>query len=572
MGNVDPFLVTGLFPGSNVQVTHATAKQPRSESAIVVDPHNANRLLGISKRFTDPQKYRFTLGPVVSTNGGSTWTDLPKLPLVTEQDVYTDPSAAFHTSGEAMVMGDPGFYQADHPSLYSSLQCASHGQNYDLLSTQMLVFKSADDGAHWGNGIPVVDVRCTGDDKGWLACDNAVPTSKKVKKSPYDGRLYAIWGAVTPLRFARSTDGGDHWTGAGNAAAGADLTLETVYAPDISIARDGTIHVFWHNLGTDTVLYLRSKDGGETFEGNGTSGGLPVPRIVVQGLKDLDSGVGTGGISSPHGWANFEGSNFRVFTLVSACCFGDHGVAVAWADTTSGHSRIHYRVSYDGGDNWEGPDAGTPMLPYLSGDSHQFHPQLAATATGVLGCAIYSYSKTARPGNKPGIDVLVAGSFDDGVAWDFQPITDQPWDPAVNAPWAHSDPNVTFIGDYFGFDAGETEFHVLWTDTRTGNQDLFYCRVGTQTHRRPDLGEIVATYLSPGVSRDGGGFIIVGGHVIRIPPWDPLRELLTVAAAISDVSRLTLADSARARGALYDLLISVAQKAKSGLTSGTGGG
>lgn len=29
-------------------------------------------------------------------------------------------------------------------------------------------------------------------------------------------------------------------------------------------------------------------------------------------------------------------------------------------------------------------------------------------------------------------------------------LTTQPWDPAVDAPWAHGDSHVTFIGDYMG--------------------------------------------------------------------------------------------------------------------------
>lgn len=35
------------------------------------------------------------------------------------------------------------------------------------------------------------------------------------------------------------------------------------------------------------------------------------------------------------------------------------------------------------------------------------------------------------------------------------------------------DPNVTFIGDYFGFDARMFNFYPLWTDARTGIQELF---------------------------------------------------------------------------------------------------
>ncbi len=32
---------------------------------------------------------------------------------------------------------------------------------------------------------------------------------------------------------------------------------------------------------------------------------------------------------------------------------------------------------------------------------------------------------------------------------------------------------------------------------------------------------LCATYVSPGVKVDAGGFMIVGGHLIRVPGWQP---------------------------------------------------
>jgi hypothetical protein len=272
----------------------------------------------------------------------------------------------------------------------------------------------------------------------------------------------------------------------------------------------------------------------------------------------------------PWPWPVFEGANFRVITIVATCCFGNKGVAVAWADARSGHSRIYYRLSTDGGDTWLGDPSGTPLLPNLVDDTHQFHPQLATTGSGVLGCAMYSFSKGATSWTQPGISVLVATSFDEGVTWDFTPVTDQPWDPAIGAPYAHGDPNVTFIGEYFGFDAGKNDFHVLWTDTRYNNQDLFYCQVGTEKTRdlSRSLADLVATYVSAGVSRDGGGFVIVGGHIIKIPPWDPMRQALDVLVALDAVSRIKVPSSLRAKETLYNVLGEIANRAKKQLKEG----
>ncbi len=350
----------------------------------------------------------------------------------------------------------------------------------------------------------------------------------------------------------------------GNSQAGSDIAAFT-YAPDISIGLNGIIHVFWHIRNSSSIEYLRSTDGGETFEGAGIAGSHQ-PRSIVTGLTDIDSGIST----KVQGWPVFEPSNFRVLTIVSSCCFGQHGVAVAWADArrdSSGrhHSRIYYRVSHDDGLNWEGPDSGTPMLPFFGGNHHQFHPQLAATQTGVLGCAMYSYGTHAAAfGTKPGIAVLMAASFDEGASWGFDDITDQPWDPSIKAPWAHGQSDVTFIGEYFGFDAGRDDFHILWTDTRFGNQDLFYCHVKTEQQRLPDdlFRELVATYLSPGVAAGAAGFAIVGGHLIKVNPGDPMREILDLAVALDAVSRVGRADTAKLRSAIYGVAIDVLQQAQ----------
>jgi hypothetical protein len=562
MGGIpaDLFTIQGIFPGRNIQVTNALPNEPRAESSIVVDPRNPNRLFGASKRFYDPHTYHFYLGPVFSNDGGETWQDLPFLTPPFPHDCYTDPSTTFHPSGAAWIMGDPG-YHAPQPDIV--FPCPN--DNSDIVTTQMLAFNSAanPNGANWSQPIAIVPVRCLGDDKGWLICDNSTATAFPLRPftsgrplSAYHGRLYAIWGASTPFRFARSDDG-VNWRGYGNTAAGSDVA-PGCYAPDISISRGGTVHVVWHMLRSSDIMYLRSTDGGDSFHGQA---GSPSPTAAVTGITDLNTAVDMKILQPGGDFALLPGANFRVMTIVSSCCFGNEGVAIAWAQMVNGHSRVYYSVSQDGGETWS---PGAPVFPGLVDDSHQFHPQLAATESGVIGCAAYSYSRTARPGNHPGIDVLVSASFDNASTWSWKAITDQPWDPSINAPWAHGDRNVTFIGEYFGFDAGKTEFHVLWTDTRDNNQNLYYCRVNTIASRDPAsvIGKIVATYLSPGLAAGADGWVIVNGHIIHVDPRGPMRELLDVVAALDTVSRISRADTARLRAELYEVAIAILQAAK----------
>jgi len=563
------FTRVGIFPGDNIQVTHTKPNEPRSECSIVVDPTNPQRLLGASKHFTDPQKYVFSLGVVFSEDGGITWTDHAAFAPPANHDIYTDPSVAFDTKGNWWVNGDPGFFYGQHQTFATSIGCTS-GTPLEIDTTHMLTNKSSDHGATW-TPHPIIAPRCKGDDKGWIVCDNStarVGIGKFSKpKSPFHGRLYVIWGAVTPFRFARSLDNGATWTGTSGQPAGADV-YGGCYAPDISIGSNGWVHVFWHNPGDSSIQYVRSKNGGDSFEG---PTGVAAPFNVVTGLTDLTVGLGT----DSDGWTVFPGAVFRTLTIVSACCFGDSGVMVCWTDARQlagqKRARTFYRVSYDNGDTWQGDPSGTPLLPQLSDDSYQFQPQIAATGSGVIGCAMYSYSQTSRAGGKPGVDVLMACSFDHGATFDFTVVTDHAWDPSLHAPLADGVGSTTFIGDYFGLDASAKDFHVLWTDTRTGTQDLFYCDVATEKVERPGWGEIYGTLVG-GVAVDGGGYIIVNGHLIRIPPWDPMVQILIALAAIQSVSRMNLGETVAGREVLYDLVIQVAQLAKAQLKGGAATG
>jgi predicted DNA-binding transcriptional regulator YafY len=50
---------------------------------------------------------------------------------------------------------------------------------------------------------------------------------------------------------------------------------------------------------------------------------------------------------------------------------------------------------------------------------------------------------------------------------------------------------------------------------------------------------LVATYVSPGVTNDGGGFIIVNGKFRRIPPRSPSMKKLTAALrALNDLDEI----------------------------------
>jgi hypothetical protein len=483
----------GLFPGTDHRATSSSATQSRSESAIAINPQNESNMVGVSKKFIDPVKYHFKLGPIYTFDAGVTWHE-SELPLEAGWDGMTDPTVAFDTFGNVFLVGEPLSFRDD------------------LVGLGMAVYRSSDGGVTWER--PFRLTTDTSDDKQWVLCDNN-------PRSPHHGNVYVTWAASSPLRFARSTDHGATWIGKGQDPPGTTLVSDA-FAPDISISADGTLHIFWHNEGREsTIEYLRSTDGGTTFE--------PV-RSVVTGMSSLRGHLPERGTPPNGSWPHFDDGKFRVVTLVTSCAAPGNVVVVAWADMREGRSRIYYRRSSDNGVTWTGPASGQSLLPnVLFRDLHCFHPQIVTTtATGVVGCAYYVFGKWPLQGNQSLIHVQLADSWDLGATFaQFVTVTDEPWDPLVNAPLSHGDPQVHFIGEYFGLDAGDEDFAVLWTDTRTGVQELFSDVVATKRVRCPRIPDLIAQILI-GVTQDGGGWVIIGGKLHKIPPRGPLVQLLAL--------------------------------------------
>jgi hypothetical protein len=105
----------------------------------------------------------------------------------------------------------------------------------------------------------------------------------------------------------------------------------------------------------------------------------------------------------------------------------------------------------------------------------------------------------------------------------------------VNAPKSHGNQDVDFIGEYFGLDAGGADFALLWTDTNTGVQELLFDLVGTYKPKPPPRTPEIVGEILFGVSEGGGGLILVGGKVVRIPPRSPLLRVLDAIAELGHV-------------------------------------
>jgi hypothetical protein len=279
----------------------------------------------------------------------------------------------------------------------------------------IVVYKSTDGGQTWS--APNQIHTSVNDDKQWAAGDGK-------PASPFHGRVYAAWDdgkvpGTSLMRFARTLNHGATWIGTGNSSAGSVLANDS-FSPEINVSADGTIYIVYLAGSTiSDIKLLVSNDGGNSFH-------FATPPAT--GITPVNSSF----LPVVHGWPVFLGATFRLSTVPTACVSGKT-VVVAWADYREGVGRIYYALSKDGGTSWTTGPSGQPLLSGpLPSNFHHFMPQIVVDPNDVIGCAFYEF------GTKPStslIDVIMAQSFDGGASFHPFTVTDQPWDPAVDAPW-----------------------------------------------------------------------------------------------------------------------------------------
>lgn len=437
---------TVLGPRCNRQVSCSPdPHNDRSESALVVNPLDPYNMVGSSKKFTDPSTYAFSLVAYYTFDGGQSWGESP-LQLMNTGDAdgagviwpgppwagISDPAVAWDEVGNAYIMG------------------LVFGSGLGLLG--MAAYKSTDGGRHWS---PPTVVHSGPDDKQWIVGDTN-------PSSPYHGNVYAAWDLLAPtnggLAFARTTTHGASWIGKGALPAGSTLNNQMAY-PEINVAADGTIYIFGFGSyqGDQAILFVKSTNGGQSFTD---------PQPVAHPIHPVPD--------------HLPGGTFRLETMPSGCCGTGNRIYCAWPDYRDGVARIYYRHSANGGTHWHGPNEGEPLLTGTvdSGpNQHDFMPQMVTTPAGEVGCAFYEFGPKGSGEFPPSlIDVVLAVSTNNGGSFANRvTVTDTPWDPTVD-PVTDEYGNL-FIGDYFGLDASRLGFFPLWTDTRTGVQEIFTSRI-----------------------------------------------------------------------------------------------
>lgn len=507
-----------IYPGPNVRVTFDNSPQnDRSESALVVNPFNPQNMVGASKRFTNPPAYQFSIAAVVTNDAGQNWVDAAPLQLLSGWGGTSDPALAFDAAGNVHLLALP----FDNSGNLNTLGVAAYA--------------SSDGGMTWN--APNV-IHSSPDDDKQTAASDLHPLS------PFFGQVYAAWDDGSTLRFARTNDGVT-WRGVGNNPAGVGLeAVQDSFSPDIAVARNGDVYIVWITGETGTSLkFVKSTDGGNTFSG---------AQVLASGITPLTAPP----LNEPGAFPEFPGGKFRVLSIPAACATDDKTVIVAWADlrekdqSGTARSRIYFQRTSDGGQTWGLSPSGQPLIrdrfPFfpIFQWHHDFHPQLVGTPDGRVGCALYRFANgpllTFPLVSPPRISVVFALSFNDGQSFTHGTIvTDRPWDPAIDAPLSHGDPNTTFIGDYFGLAVSPFGYFPFWTDTRTGMQELFTSRVRVSREIVVEPGLVNFLIGSLG---DGPLWRLTPHGIVPVPPWGPeIRDREAYAertrTAIAEISR-----------------------------------
>ncbi|UUZ82792.1 glycoside hydrolase [Paenibacillus sp. P26] len=292
-----------------------------------------------------------------------------------------------------------------------------------------------------------------------ISNDKPVVAVDKSAASPFLGNAYISYtrffddGRGSVIFFQRSKDGGKTWS-APVQISDIKVGFPFVQGSSIGVGLAGEVYVAWIDFEDSGSAFQvrRSDDGGITFG----------PIVTVSEIDPIFDPLPV------PGW------DFRVLTFanIRADISGNfpNTVYAVWDDKRAGSSNILLSRSTDGGASWSEPI----QVDDSRGGTQNFFPAVTVSpGTGDVH-VIYYTNRLSRSR----IDVFLAKSTDGGRT--FEPnvrLTTKSFDP--NADPTFGTPS-SFIGDYISTASkGRSGTASVWTDTRTGQQQIFSATTNT---------------------------------------------------------------------------------------------
>jgi hypothetical protein len=401
-------------------------------------------------------------------------------PVVTAPNVQATTDPAYPDHAEPSLAVNP----RDPSNLLGATQYFKDARSRPVVGT----FLSFDGGATWQDNGPLVlppgtdlalDVTAgfAADGTGFVAAATGSQATGEggvaVWRTDDGGRTFAA-----PVVVARA--GGDHpWLAIG--------------------AETGHLYLAWSGEGHRSLMFGRSTDGGRSFETPRAIAGIDPGAVVVAAGPDgavhilsgeypamavvssSDDGVGFGAPRPvpplPAEQATTADQTIR--TLTAAATDPRDGtlyVATAVLDPATQRNVVLVWRSPNGDRPWEEPVA----VPFWSpGDeAGAYEPQLAVAPNRTVCVSAYVMADDI-------VDVALAWSDDQGASFrsgprvttaDFNPVTDL--GPESKGHFKNSG-DFPWIGDYQGLAVGPSSVYPCWTDTRTGQMQIFVAAVPT---------------------------------------------------------------------------------------------
>lgn len=401
----------------NIRINSDASGQLQNEEMVCVNPLNPDQLVAVWRDFRFG--YR-RVGVGYSTDGGFTWHDelFPQMyyPWQSDPVLTVDAEGTF----TAMMM--------------------SYHYNYDPAENGLITVQSTDGGQTWHDSLFAIDGDASSfEDKEMIAVDRS--------DSPYCGSLYCIWTRFFGYPYTDSTDIAivcKHPDSTEYTAPVYVSQLNSNQWANVAVGTEGEVYVSWVSYLLQSIMFSRSADGGRTFSPE---------RVIVQ----------TQFVS-----ANINGE-ILIFSYAAMAVDETDGpysgrLYLVYTDALPDLSEtdIWLMFSDDGGDNWSGrqllndDDEGYPV--------DQFHPWITVDPLGRVW--VVFYDRRNDPNNYL-FDVYFTVSTDGGQTWrDNERVTSVSSDPQAGS-------RAGLLGEYIGLCASENTAHMVWTDTRLGDQDVF---------------------------------------------------------------------------------------------------
>ncbi|TRZ72143.1 MAG: T9SS C-terminal target domain-containing protein [Bacteroidetes bacterium] len=260
------------------------------------------------------------------------------------------------------------------------------------------------------------------------------------------------------IYYKSSADGGTTW----------EEDTRLTYAPSHSYipsltSSGSTVNVVWYDFRDFQfdIYYKRSTDGGLTWG--------PDVRLTYEPANSFMASIAVSGSDIHVVWTEYRDGNGEIYykkssdggdnwgqdtrltndiALSNRSCVATYGsvVQVVWSDFRDGDYEIYYKRSEDGGTTW----SADTRLTNSYGDS--FYPSVA-----VSGSVVHVLWYDNRDGNQ---EVYYKRSEDGGITWGADTrLTDA----LGNSQY----PSIALSGPVV---------HVVWTDLRDGNKEIYYKR------------------------------------------------------------------------------------------------